>query len=219
MNQTQAVRWPPAFDKSFLETFRELLVWRRDVRRFRTNLVPDPVVDELIALANLAPSVGNSQPWRLVRVRSNENRAVVRDSFERSNSQALAGYAGERAELYSKLKLSGLETAPVQLAIFCDESTAQGHGLGRCTMPETLTWSVVGMIQILWLLARARGLGVGWVSILDPIEVTSALSVPCEWKLVAYLCIGWPEQAQDVPELEQFGWQSRTDAGQYVLDR
>jgi len=207
------------FGSLFVRQLEELLVWRRDVRRFRSDPIPPGEMDELLRLACLAPSVGNAQPWRFVRVKSENARKVVRASFEQCNQKALAGFEGARAKAYAELKLSGLDQAPLQLAVFCEEATSQGHGLGRATMPETLAWSVVGAIHLLWLSARVHGLGLGWVSILDPVEVTRALDVPPSWKLIAYLCLGWPEDIHDVPELERLHWQARTTEGRIVLDR
>lgn len=206
-------------DEQFCLRLDELLVWRRDVRRFKADPVPQSLIEHLLDLFQLAPSVGNSQPWRLVRVESPEARAAVQTSFEQCNHDALAGYTGERAKAYAGLKLSGLDRAPVQLGVFCDEATEQGGGLGRLTMPETLAWSVVGAVHLLWLSARARGLGLGWVSILDPIGVAQALDVPSSWRLIAYLCLGWPEEEHEIPEIERFGWQSRTGLGRSVLTR
>jgi 5,6-dimethylbenzimidazole synthase len=134
--------------------------------------------------------------------------AVLRD-FEACNGEALRAYAGERAALYARLKLEGLREAPVHLAVFCDEAGVGGHGLGRRTMPETLHYSVVGAVQILWLAARAQGLGVGWVSILTPDVVRTALGIPKAWRLVAYLCIGYPVEEHLDPELVRHGWQDR----------
>ncbi len=210
---------PPRFDAAFRRRFADLLVWRRDVRHFKTDPVPAPLVEDLLDLAQLAPSVGNSQPWRFVLVESARARGAVRASFERCNASALAGYGGERAQLYAGLKLSGLERAPIHMAVWCDQATDQGFGLGRATMPETLVWSVVGAINVLWLAARAHGLGLGWVSILDPAEVSRALDAPASWSLVAYLCLGWPEDEGDTPELERRHWQSRTEASRIVLRR
>ncbi len=102
-----------------------------------------------------------------------------------------AAYEGERAALYARLKLEGLREAPVQFAVFCDHGTERGHGLGRKTMPEMLDYSVVTAITQFWLAARVAGLGVGWVSILEPAEVYAALGTPPEWKLIAYLCVGF----------------------------
>ena len=219
MTQAAGRPFPPLFDDDFRIQFEELLVWRRDVRRFRSDPVPPHLEERLLDLVQLAPSVGNSQPWRFVRVKSEKARKVVRTSFEQCNRKALAGYEGTRAKAYAELKLSGLDRAPLQLAVFCEEATNQGHGLGRATMPETLAWSVVGAIHLLWLSARVHGLGLGWVSILDPVEVTRALDVPPSWKLIAYLCLGWPEDVYDVPELERLHWQARTTEGRLVLDR
>lgn len=198
---------PPVFDAGFAGQFAELLRWRRDVRRFRRDPVPARLVEALLAQMQLSPSVGHSQPWRWLAVEAPEQRRAVQDSFRRCHADALASYAGERAALYARLKLEGLREAPVQFAVFCDQATERGHGLGRRTMPEMLDYSVVAAITQFWLAARVHGLGVGWVSILDPGAVAAALGTPPDWKLIAYLCIGWPEEDNDVPELVRAGWE------------
>jgi len=198
------------FDTAFQAELAELVAWRRDVRRFRSDAVPEAALDELFRLAALAPSVGNCQPTRLVRVDEDARREAVRANFEAANQQALGAYHGERAHLYASLKLAGLREAPVHLAVFCDDATEQGHGLGARTMPETRRYSAVCALHTLWLAARAHGLGVGWVSILDPGPLAQALDVPREWSFIAYLCVGWPEEERLTPELERAGWQART---------
>lgn len=204
-------RVPPRFDADFAAQFATLLAWRRDVRRFRRDALPAGLVEELLALAERAPSVGYSQPWRWVRVHDEAQREAVRASFSRCNAAALADYEGERAKLYAGLKLAGLQEAPEQIAVFCDHETERGHKLGRRTMPEMLDYSVVAAITQLWLAARIRGVGLGWVSILEPEAVCAALATPPGWKLIAYLCLGWPEEEQDAPELLRAGWE--TSAG------
>jgi 5,6-dimethylbenzimidazole synthase len=210
---------PPVFDARFRAEFETLLRWRRDVRRFRRDPVPQAIIEAALDLACLAPSVGNSQPWRFVAVESAAARAAVRANFRRANAAALAAQAPERQALYARLKLAGLEEAPVQLAVFCDDATTQGHGLGQASMPETRRYSVVQAIQLLWLALRAEGLGLGWVSIVDPEALARDLAVPAEWRLVGYLCIGWPEEETAVPELERARWQARTGAGRTVVRR
>jgi 5,6-dimethylbenzimidazole synthase len=215
----QAKSAPPHFDAELRAALRELILWRRDVRRFKTDPVDPALILSLIELAARSPSVGFSQPWRFVLVESPECREAIRGSFARANAEALNRYAGERRGLYAKLKLEGLNAAPVQIAVLADEETDAGAGLGTNTMPETLRYSVVGAIQTLWLAARAHGLGVGWVSILEPGTVTAALDVPLTWKLVAYLCIGWPAEEHLDPELERHGWQERIDTSPLILRR
>ena len=151
---------------------RELLAWRRDVRRFKRDPVARELVIELLTAAQLSPSVGNAQPWRFVLVDDAKRRADVRASFVVENQRAAQLQADERQARYRSLKLAGLDDAPVHVAVFCDHAVAEGHTLGRLTMPETLDYSVVCAIHALWLLARIEGLGVGWVSILDPEAVT-----------------------------------------------
>ena len=210
---------PPVYDAGFREKFAELLAWRRDVRRFKTDAVDAGLIDKLLALAAISPSVGNSQPWRFVSVEQPQRRAAVRASFEHCNAAALASYSGEQAETYARLKLAGLDDAPVHLAVYCDEHPKEGHGLGRATMPEMLHYSVVTAISSFWLAARCHGLGVGWVSILDPLDITKALDVPAEWKLIAYLCVGYPIEEHADPELVRHGWQDRFDLSKCYLKR
>lgn len=210
---------PPQFDAYFRQCFEQLLVWRRDVRHFRRDPVDEALIERLIAMACLAPSVGNSQPWRFVRVTEAERRVAVRANFSACNSEALHNYHGERAKLYASLKLAGLDDAPEHLAVFCDHGSATGHGLGSRTMPETKNFSVVAAVYTLWLAARIYGLGVGWVSILDPEQVRAILDVPEDWSLVAYLCIGKPVEESDEPELVRLGWQEREAFESVLLKR
>ncbi|MBR0906201.1 5,6-dimethylbenzimidazole synthase [Bradyrhizobium liaoningense] len=207
------------FDDIFRQQLRELFVWRRDVRRFRTDPLPNDAVDRLIETACLSPSVGLSQPWRFVIVDHPARRRAVVDDFISCNADALNAYAGERATRYATLKLSGLEQAPGHLAVFADKESDIGHGLGRATMPETTEYSVVAAITAMWLAARAEGIGLGWVSILNPDRIHAILEVPQSWKFIAYLCIGYPEAECDRPELEQAKWEHRRSATEFTLRR
>jgi 5,6-dimethylbenzimidazole synthase len=209
---------PPQFDAAFRDDLAALLAWRRDVRHFRRDPIGEEVVAELLATAQLAPSVGNSQPWRFVRVRSPELRAELARHVDAEAERA--GVAmGERREAYAALKLHGLDRAPEVLAVFCDDATGAGFGLGAATMPQTREWSVVLAIHTLWLAARARGLGLGWVSIAEPQAVTALIGVPQGWRFVALLCLGAPEHCDPVPELERRGWQARIEGSAHVSER
>jgi 5,6-dimethylbenzimidazole synthase len=197
------------FSPDFQHELAELMRWRRDVRRFRTDPVDEALLEACLTGFTFAPSVGLSEPWRVIRLDSADARKAALENYQAANSDALAGYDGEKAALYSQLKLSGMQEAPVQLAVFCAEETPKGSGLGAQTMPEMRRYSVVSAITQFWLAARARGIGVGWVSILDPEQLRHDLSVPEDWLLVGYLCVGWPEEDNDTPELERAGWDSR----------
>ena len=197
------------FSPEFQGDFDRLMRLRRDVRRFRTDPVDPRLLDDCLATFALAPSVGLSEPWRILRLDSAPARNAARANFEAANRAALSGYSGAKAKTYAGLKLSGMDQAPVQLAVFCDDTTDKGAGLGAATMPEMRRYSVVAAVFQFWLAARARGLGVGWVSILDPDRLARDLDVPEGWRLVAYLCVGWPEETGSQPELEKLGWERR----------
>ena len=197
----------PSFDDAFRARLLNLFRWRRDVRHFRCEPLAAGLLDQLIGVADLAPSVGLSKPWRFVTVDDPARRAAVRASFLASNAAALADQPDGRATIYAGLKLAGLDEAPCHLAVFAVPDPAQGGGLGRRTMPETIAYSAVMAVHTLWLAARAAGLGLGWVSILDPAQVHAALDVPADWSLIGYFCLGYPAVEDDTPELERAGWE------------
>ena len=213
-NATEAARVAtppqvPVFDEVFIKTLVELFRWRRDVRSFRPDPVPTGLLDNLFEIAALAPWVGLSQPWRFVIVQDAARRRTIRASFQTCNAQALAAQDESRSALYAQLKLAGLDQAPCHFAVCIEPDSEQGHGWGRRIMPETTAYSAVMAIHTLWLAARAAGLGVGWVSIIDPAIVMATLDLPASWKLVGYFCLGYPASECDTPELERQGWESR----------
>ncbi len=200
---------PPIFGPAFQAELDTLFRWRRDVRHFRRDPLSVGLLDRLLEVANASPSVGLSQPWRFVTVDDPARRAAVRADFEACNGAALATQDETRVANYARLKLAGLERAPCHVAVFVEPDPEQGHGLGRRTMPEAVAYSAVIAVHTLWLAARAHGIGLGWVSILDPLRIRAILDVPETWHLVAYLCIGYPETDAVIPELEREGWENR----------
>lgn len=209
----------PRFDDAFRSRLLELFCWRRDVRRFRTDPLPSGTLERLIGIACKGPSVGLSQPWRFVIVDDPARRQRVIENFERCNSDALGAYTAELSTRYAALKLAGLREAPCHLAVFADRSTMVGHGLGRRTMPEMADYSVVTAIFSIWLAARAEGLGMGWVSILDPADVGRILDVPPDWRFIGYFCLGYPQQEEDSPELQRAGWEHRRTPAEFIIRR
>ncbi|PZQ54329.1 MAG: 5,6-dimethylbenzimidazole synthase [Novosphingobium pentaromativorans] len=209
----------PQFGPEFQHELAELLAWRRDVRHFRRDPLGEELVAELLEAAQLAPSVGNSQPWRFVRVRSPDLREKLAGHADSEIARAGASMPADRRAAYAALKLHGMREAPEVIAVFCDDAASAGSGLGAATMPETRGFSVVLAIHTLWLAARARGLGLGWVSVVDPAHVTRLLEVPRNWRLIALLCIGHPEEPDVRPELERKGWQARLDWRAQVSER
>lgn len=196
--------------QSHRDALDDILRWRRDVRHFLPDPVGDDVLDRLRAAMDLAPSVGNSRPWRVLHVKSPALRDAVIANFEAANAKAASIYADAQRAQYNSLKLAGLKDAPVHLAVFTECTPTEGHGLGRQTMPEMLDYSTVAAIHTLWLAARAENLGLGWVSILDPDSVASVLDVPDHWTLTGYLCLGKAASDNDTPLLHRTDWQENS---------
>lgn len=188
----------------------DVLQWRRDVRHFLPDPVPAATLKRLRRAMDMAPSVGNARPWRVLQVSTPALRQAVIANFEAANAEAAEIYADEKRNAYNALKLAGLRDAPVHLAVFTAQNPDAGHGLGRQSMPEMLSYSTVAAIHTLWLAARAENLGVGWVSILDPDSVARTLDVPDSWQLTGYLCLGKAAFADDTPLLVRKNWQANT---------
>jgi 5,6-dimethylbenzimidazole synthase len=191
---------------------------RRDVRAdFVSDDVPDDVLERVLEAAHLAPSVGLSQPWRFIVVRDVATRRRVREAFENANAAA-AIYDGAQREHYARLHLQGILEAPVNVCVVCDDAPRRGHALGRQTMPETPRYSTVCAIQNLWLAARIEALGVGWVSIIDPLVLHRILEIPDHLTVVAYLCVGYVGGFAGEPDLVSAGWEARLPLRE-VVDR
>ncbi len=199
-----------AFDPADRDVVRRVILARRDVRQFQSDPIPTAVLREILSLAHHAPSVGFMQPWNFVVVTSRGTRERVKDSFVRTNVAELAKIDDERrAALYAGLKLEGILESPLNVAVTCDRRRDAPFVLGRAPMPDTDLYSTCLAVENLMLAARAHGVGVGWVSLLDPALVARVLALPEGVVLVAYLCVGYPVEFRARPLLEEVGWKAR----------
>ena len=190
---------------------------RRDVRaQFRSDPLPDEVLARLLAAAHHAPSVGFMQPWDFILITDPALRQRVKEGFERENARAAGRFDGDRGALYRRLKLEGIEESPLNLCITCDRKRAGPHVLGRNTMFDADLFSACLAVQNLWLAARAEGVGVGWVSILDPEELAGLLGLPDGVVPLAYLCLGYVDEFLAEPELARAGWRQRLPLNELV---
>lgn len=183
---------------------------RRDVRsQFLPDPIPDDVLVRLLNAAHHAPSVGFMQPWDFILIDSVPVREQIVAIFEQENEKAANNYSGDRQQTYRSLKLQGILDSPINLCITCDRSRGGDHVLGRNSIVETDLFSTCLAVQNLWLAARAEGIGVGWVSILDQQQLANTLNLPDHVYPLAYLCLGYVSEFLDQPELQKKGWRSR----------
>jgi 5,6-dimethylbenzimidazole synthase len=186
----------------------EAIYSRRDIRKFRPDPVPEDVLHRILDAAHHAGSVGFMQPWNFIVIRDPNIRGEVKASFDRENARASENYSGARQVLYRSLKLEGILESALNVCVTCDR-TRGGKVLGRNTIFDTDLLSTCLAVQNLWLAARAEGVGVGWVSILDPADLSRLLSLPGHVVPVAYLTVGYPEEFPEKPLLESVGWRER----------
>jgi 5,6-dimethylbenzimidazole synthase len=190
---------------------------RRDIRRFETTDVSDDIINRALSAAIHAPSVGFMQPWNFIVIRNPQIKGMVKESFLLENAAAEQRFEGKRLDLYRSLKLEGIVESPVNICVTCDHTRGGPHVLGRNSIPETDVYSVCLAVQNLWLAARAEGLGVGWVSILNVDSLRRILGIPPHITPIAYLCVGTPKEFLPEPELETAGWTGRIGLDELVF--
>lgn len=190
---------------------------RRDVRK---DFIPDAISEDtlrrILMAAHHAGSVGYMQPWDFLVIQQAETKRAIKDLFVQANDAAAFQYEGGQADLYRGLKLEGIQEAPINICVTCTRERGGPSVLGRASVPETDLYSTCCAIQNLWLAARAEGIGVGWVSILDYEAVKAHLGIPQSVWIVAYLCVGYVKAFADQPDLEKAGWRQRMPLDQLV---
>lgn len=180
---------------------------RRDMRHFRPDPVDPALLQRLLWAAHHAPSVGFMQPWRFIRVTSRALREQMHALVE-TERLATARALGEREDDFMRLKVEGLLDAG-EVVVVALADGREKHIFGRRTLPEMDLASVACAIQNMWLAARAEGIGLGWVSIFDPVELARLLGMPAGARPVAILCIGHVEAFYPRPMLEMEQWAER----------
>jgi 5,6-dimethylbenzimidazole synthase len=209
--------YPVCFPEDQRRAVYDVIHARRDIRsQFTAEPIAPEVLWRVLDAAHHAGSVGFMQPWNFLVVSDRGRREQVHEIFVRENARAATRFEGERASLYRALKLEGILEAPINICVTCDHARHGPHVLGRNTMRDTDVYSTCCAIQNLWLAARAEGLGVGWVSILDPEAVKKVLGIPPEVDLIAYLCVGHVREFPATPDLARVGWQQRLPLSQLV---
>ena len=205
------------FSDSACDALYRAIFARRDVRgQFLPDPVDDAVLSRILLAAHHAPSVGFMQPWSFTLIRSLEVRRQVHALFRQADEEAAQMFDGEQRKAYRSLKLEGILDAPLNICVTCDKDRVGPVVLGRTHMPEMDLYSTVCAVQNLWLAARVEGLGLGWVSIIDPERLKEVLGIPAQVVPVAYLCLGHVSHFCEQPELQTAGWRKRLDLTELI---
>jgi 5,6-dimethylbenzimidazole synthase len=194
------------FNEKERETVYRVIRERRDVRRFKSDPLPESLLGRILTAAMQAPSVGYSQPWNFILVKDMDLRRKVHGAFLRANEEAKAMFPGERGEKYASLKLEGILDSALNICVTCDRNRFGPAVLGRTCQPDMDLYSAVCAVQNLWLAARCEGVGVGWVSIIKPEELAGLMGLPEGVVPIAYLCVGYTDAFAPEPELKTAGW-------------
>ncbi|MGW0471773.1 nicotinate-nucleotide--dimethylbenzimidazole phosphoribosyltransferase [Streptomyces coeruleorubidus] len=200
----------PGYDPAEREAVLKVMRERRDIRNgFRSDPIPHEVLLRVLEAAHHAPSVGHSQPWDFVVIRSADTRRAMHELAMRQRDAYAKSLPKGRAKQFKELKIEAILDTPVNIVVTADPTRGGRHTLGRHTQPQMAPYSAALAVENLWLAARAEGLGVGWVSFFDEREMVRALGLPEHLEVIAYLCVGYVDEFPDEPELLQAGWSKR----------
>lgn len=191
------------------EAIYKVIAERRDMRHFLPNPIPTELLTKLLHAAHHAPSVGLMQPWRFIRISDASVRKAIHQQVneERAKTAEAIGEYETTARMaeFMRLKVEGvLDCGELLVVTLCDDR--EKHIFGRRTIPEMDMASVSCAIQNLWLAARAEGLGMGWVSLFDPLKLATLLKMPEGAKPIAILCLGYVNSFYKEPMLVEEGW-------------
>jgi 5,6-dimethylbenzimidazole synthase len=189
---------------------------RRDMRHFAGGEVAPDLLRRLLDAAHHAPSVGFMQPWRFIRIRDAALRQRLHAKVEQER-MLTARALGEREDEFMRLKVEGLLDAAELIAVTLADGR-EPHVFGRRTLPQMDLASAACAIQNLWLAARAEGLGMGWVSLFDPVEVAALLGLPAGAEPIALLCLGPVHDFYEEPMLQKERWAQRAPLSSTVFD-
>ncbi|WP_413756371.1 nicotinate-nucleotide--dimethylbenzimidazole phosphoribosyltransferase [Streptomyces sp. MMBL 11-3] len=200
----------PGYDDAEREAVLRVMRERRDIRNgFRSDPIPHDVLLRVLEAAHTAPSVGHSQPWDFVVIKSAETRRAMHELAARQREAYAKSLPKGRAKQFKELKIEAILDTPVNIVVTADPTRGGRHTLGRHTQPQMAPYSSALAVENLWLAARAEGLGVGWVSFFDEREMVRELGLPEHLEVVAYLCVGYVDEFPEEPELMQAGWSKR----------
>ncbi len=205
------------FSAEHLAGVYKAIFGRRDVRgQFTDAPISDEVLSRVLYAAHHAPSVGFMQPWDFIVIQSDEIKKQIHQEFVKANEAAKPLFKEEKRALYSSLKLQGILEAPINLCITCDRERGGPVVLGKTAIPTMDLYSSVCAVQNFWLAARAEGLGVGWVSIIDEQAMKQILGLPEHVVPIAYLCVGYVSEFYNQPELQTKRWATRKPLAELI---
>lgn len=203
-----------AYSAADKDAVYRVIAERRDMRHFRSDAVDPEVIKQMLIAAHHAPSVGLMQPWRFLRVSDSSLRQQLYQLVDEERSLT-AEAMGERKNEFMKLKVEGiLDCAEVIVAALPDDR--EKYVFGRRTLPEMDLASLSCAIQNMWLVARAEGIGMGWVSMFDPKALAQLLKMPANSKPVAILCIGHVDEFYDRPMLVEENWAQERPLEEFI---
>lgn len=183
---------------------------RRDVRgQFTGGQVPPATLWRILEAAHAAPSVGMSQPWDFILVRSRPLRERFQAHVARERQVFADSLEGERRAQFERIKIEGILEAALGIVVTYDASRGGPAVLGRHAIDDAGLYSVCLAIQNLWLAATAEGIGVGWVSFYREDFLQQLMGIPDGIRPIAWLCVGPVSHFEEVPDLERLDWQSR----------
>ena len=199
-----------------MEDVLDILASRKSIRRYKSDPVPDELIDRILEAARWAPTGENYQPWRFIVVRDTETRSRIGELAKMgSGSRMTAWYCmGHMQERFAGIA-DPVKREQVLLFMYSGEVSAFAKQSpvviavigslmeGSVDVPYDLSAAVENIL----IEAHSLGLGACWVhgpvaSSRDARKFKEILGIPTgmgQYKVIAYVSIGWPAEARKHP--------------------
>ncbi|MBI2955602.1 MAG: nitroreductase family protein [Chloroflexi bacterium] len=186
-----------------IDEFLELARARRSVRRFKSDPVPDELIEKIIEAARWAMSGANGQPWEFIVVKDPALKDKIAEAKDEQQRLAAAIEMTRVPEMRQPRYRGipdippdlGFREAPVLIFVCADPRTIQATVLNQLLDRRWLVdENTANATQMLHLAAAACGLGAQWVTISAYLEdmIKPILGAPKIIRILNMVPIGYP---------------------------
>ena len=179
---------------------------RRSIRRFKSDPIPDSVIEDILTTATFAPSAHHRQPWRFCVVKDLSVKNELANAMAEKFQQELKNDNRSSDEISKRVSRSKdrILSAPVVILLSVDMSDMDTYPDRRRKKAEYImaTQSAANAGMQLLLAAHAEGLGSVWVC--SPLfaqeAVQTVLNLPKTWEPQAMYFLGYPAETPQARE-------------------
>jgi len=185
---------------------KDAILQRHSVRSFRSDSIPEVILEEILRLTLLAPSSYNLQPWRFILVKKPENKAKLQacafNQEQITKAPIVIICCGDRRVI----QLESIESV-IKLAKKTGRIKSNYADYLQSQIPQFFTqhpsfesmetWTNrQTMIAVAYMMIIAKSFGVDScpMEVFVTSQVKAAFDIPSELDVCCLLCLGYTDE-------------------------